>query len=126
MTSDSSGIRCGATVDGTCFLLPLFGCFTGYFRGQEVTGIPEIVVPVYERTTPAPEEPTASAAKSARSAPANLTPSSSKDAGLLVKAQTQHNARLSLLLISLVACLLCVSFISFPSFPLNPRLVLSL
>ncbi|KAI1795405.1 terpenoid synthase [Ganoderma leucocontextum] len=94
-----------------------------YFRGQEVTGIPEVVVPVYERTTPSPEEPTAPASKLARSVPAIVTPTPSKQAGLFVNT-LKPNARLSLLLVSLGACLVYASFISFPSFPLNPRLSL--
>ena len=85
--------------------------------------MPEIVVPVYERTTPAPEEPTAPASKSTRSAPANVVPCSSKQTGLSVNAPVQHNARLSLLLVSLAACLLYASVVSFPSFPINPRVV---
>ena len=32
-----------------CFS-PLY--FAGYFRGQEVLGIPEVTVPVYEPSTP--------------------------------------------------------------------------
>ncbi|EJF60235.1 terpenoid synthase [Dichomitus squalens] len=94
-----------------------------YFRGQEVTGIPEVVVPVYERTTPAPEEPMASFKSSQH---ALVTSSGSKSVEPLSlrlprSATLPYHARLSLLLISLAACILYFSFTSFPDTTLKFR-----
>lgn len=91
----------------------------GYFRGQDVSNKPEIVVPVYERSVPAADEPTAPAstapispAIAASSAPAKAR--KVDPAIKLFSLPSQPHARLSLLLISFVAFLLCASFVAFP------------
>ena len=91
----------------------------GYFRGQDVSNKPEIVVPVYERSVPAADEPTAPASTApispsiaTASAPAKVR--KVDPAIKLFSLPSQPHARLSLLLISFVACLLCASFVAFP------------
>ncbi|KAI0753658.1 terpenoid synthase [Fomes fomentarius] len=98
-----------------------------YFRGQDVIGKREIVVPVYERTVPAADQPTPTPTK--RSVPSAKSPmpipssSYSPKSPYLPRFSHQYHARLSLLLISLVACLLYVSYITFPALPpLSPRM----
>ncbi|KAH9925665.1 terpenoid synthase [Epithele typhae] len=107
-----------------------------YFRGQDVSNKPEIVVPVYERSVPAPDAPTdpASPAPAPTSAPAPVSAPSSK-AGLLSSVSKptalqrafrfsffplrgvlpiQLHSRVSLALVSLGACLVCASVLAFP------------
>ena len=100
------------------------GAFTGYFRGQKVSGIPEIVVPVYERTTPAPEEPLSTTFSSSQAAPAIPNPSKPavRSSLRLPRATLRYHARLSLLLVSLAVCLLYATLISLPALPLKSRI----
>ncbi len=103
---------------------------TGYFRGQDVIGKREIVVPVYERTVPAADQPTPTPTK--RSVPSTNSPmplpssdSYSPKLLYLPRFSHQYHARLSLLIISLVACLLYVSYVTFPALPpLSPRMTI--
>ena len=99
----------------------------GYFRGQDVSNKPEIVVPVYERTAPA--EDATPAPTPAKSSSTTSSQSSKKSPDLpfrLPQFSLRYHARLSLLLASSVACLLYVSYISFPTLPsLNSHSALS-
>ncbi len=93
---------------------------SGYFRGQDVSNKPEIVVPVYERTVPA-EESTAppTPAKMRSIVPSQLSnlQNFAEARFKLPQLSVRYHARLSLLLVSSVACLLYVSYISFPALP---------
>ncbi|KAI0705976.1 terpenoid synthase [Cerioporus squamosus] len=91
-----------------------------YFRGQDVSNKPEIVVPVYERTTPeesvaSPEAPTPAKMRSA--VPSQHSKNSAEVRFKLPQLSLRYHARLSLLLVSAAACLLYVSYISFPALP---------
>ncbi|TFK81182.1 terpenoid synthase [Polyporus arcularius HHB13444] len=91
-----------------------------YFRGQDVSNKPEIVVPVYERNVPA-EESTAppTPAKMRSIVPSQLSnlKNFAEARFKLPQLSVRYHARLSLLLVSSVACLLYVSYISFPALP---------
>ena len=94
----------------------------GYFRGQEVLNKPEVIVPIYERTVPVADEP------SALTYPKTPVPSAKASSGLppikALSSKLLFKFPLSLLLVSGLAGLLYVGYPTFAAvLSLSPRVV---
>ncbi|KAI0703109.1 terpenoid synthase [Earliella scabrosa] len=93
-----------------------------YFRGQEVLNKPEVIVPIYERTVPVADEP------SALTYPKTPVPSAKASSGLpsikVLSSKLLFKFPLSLLLVSGLAGLLYVGYPTFAAvLSLSPRVV---